>query len=118
MLAPDTPAWNPNWWGDYSLSAGEAPALGGRLRLVEARAEDLGHRAGLGARLLCLELGQALGRELAGVLLLDALEPLGAGRLLGGVDDDLLGLGVLVDLDEQLVDQALLRDLLERLAAR
>ena len=44
---------------------------------------------GLGALALGLELREALGRELAGVLLLDPLQPLGALGLLGLVDLDL-----------------------------
>src|SRR5829696_8508965 len=96
----------------------EAAAGGRRGRLVEARLEHLVHRVGVRARLLGLELGEPLRRELAGVLLLDALEPLGALLLLDCVDLDLLGLRVLVDLGEQRVHELLLRHLLERLAAR
>src|SRR5215213_10137526 len=97
--------------------AREAAARGGRGRLVEAQ-ERLLHRVVVGALLLGLELGEALGRQLARVLLLDPLQPLGARGLLGGVDLDVLGRRVLVDLLEQLVDELLLGHLLERLAAR
>src|SRR4051794_20243228 len=98
------------------LRAREAAARRRRGRLVElqraarrlvlvAGTEGLVHRVGLGTLPLGLELRETLGRELAGVLLLDALEPLGARGLLGGVDLDALRLRVLVDLLEQLVDE-------------
>ena len=73
-----------------------SPRVGSRSGACEPaaldRRERLVDRVGVGARMLGLELGQPLGRELAGVLLLDPLQPLGARRLLARVDDDLLGL--------------------------
>ena len=64
----------------------------------------------------CLHLGDPLRGELAGVLLLDPRQPLGA---LGGlvlVDLDLAAVERLVDLGEEGVDELLLRDLPQRLA--
>src|SRR5206468_9918476 len=85
----------PYWGETYSMGnrdapsgAGEAPARRGRVGLVEAQRGVDGVRVGAG--LLGLELREALGGELARVLLLDALEPRGAFGLLGGVDVDLL----------------------------
>src|SRR5215212_2208898 len=97
--AEHPPRRRPDWAESYNSGPGEAPPGGGRFGLRD----DLGHRVGVRPRLLGLELREPLGRQLARVLLLDALEPLGACPLLGGVDGDPLGLGVLVDLDEQLV---------------
>src|ERR687897_3314143 len=106
------------------LGAGEPAPGRGRGALVQpdavavAPGERLVDRVRVRARPLRLELRQALRGELARVLLLDPLEPLGAGGLLVDVHVDALGLRVLVDLLEELVDEVLLRDLLERLAAR
>src|SRR5439155_23644948 len=91
------------------------PAAGrGRVRLREPDPLEL--RKGRGAVPGRLQLGNPLRRQLVGVLLLDPLEPL---RALGGLR--VLELGApagqgLVDLHEQLVHQALLRDLPQRLA--
>src|SRR5215217_8386674 len=59
-----------------TLGAGEAATRGGRVGLVEARVEHLVHRVLVGPGLLGFELGEALGGQLPGVLLLDALQPL------------------------------------------
>src|SRR3954470_24342368 len=62
-LGPELPRPDLHCGPAYSSGAGEAPALGGRVGL----AQHLGHRVGVGAGLLGLELGEPLGRELTGV---------------------------------------------------
>src|SRR5690242_18207856 len=66
------------------LGAREATACRGRGVLVQAQrvVDRVGVRLGLGG----LHGGEALGRELAGVLVLDRLQPRGALGLLGLVD--------------------------------
>src|SRR5687767_12681302 len=80
--------------GGESLRAGEAAAVGRRVGFAQRGIDCVG----VGARALRLQLGEALGRQLTGVLLLDPLQPLGAGGLLGAVDVDPLRRRVLVDL--------------------
>src|SRR3954452_16661180 len=65
-----------------SLRAGEAAPSGGRDLFVEADHR----RIGFLARLLGLESGEPLRSEVVRVLLLDALQPLGALGGLGLVD--------------------------------
>ena len=63
-----------------------------------------------------LHLGDLLGGQFAGVLLLDLRQPLGALARLGLVDLDLAAVERLVDLLEEGVDELRLRDLPQRLA--
>jgi hypothetical protein len=93
----------------------EAPRLVGLAVLVRPPGGERGiDEVGLLLGLRLLEGREALGRHLPGVLLLDAGEPLAPFGLRARVDVDAPRRDVLVDLGEELVDEPLLRDLLER----